>query len=346
MIFLRFNGRDDNLGDKLIFTYLKAELNRHDEVYLFGKSPKDSVQKALRFREAFYLAVRYRLKGRRVLVFHPPGARFLPKDPKKPGLKELIKDRTILLAWSLIGVKLHVTGISIGEKFNSDHYKRFKTIGVRDKRSVELLSGIGKNVKLCPDMAFLKLPTLNEVLQTKVLVSLRKETPDNSYESTYEAELRSGLTSVLRAFIDRQWSIGFFANVIEDRDFNISLCSEISCSDAPIHYVESMPDDLDYEKYFAGVGAVVSNRLHVLLPAMSEGLLVIALISRSHQKIINLFSTFGFDRFIVYTDDSEDLIASKVNELLNQQFSVRKENYEELCTLKRDVENYISSVVS
>jgi polysaccharide pyruvyl transferase WcaK-like protein len=344
MIFIKFNGRDDNIGDKLIFSCLYAELKRYDDVYVFGSSPNDFGQKALRFREALAKAVVCKFRGRGAFVFHPPGARFLPKEPRKPKLKDRVKGKLILLIWSLAGAKLHITGISLGEQFDAGHYKRFETIGVRDKRSAELLSGIVKNVNLCPDMAFLRLPARKMSGDDMVFVSLREETPDDSYDPNYQLALKVALSSALTPFFDREWGASFFSNVIEDRNFNIDLSNEYA-SRYDVNYVDKMPVDLDYKSFFEGYGAVVSNRLHVLIPAMSEGLLPVALVSRTHSKIINLFCSYGLDQFLIYTDESTDRITARVTDLLDRQESLLSENYVKLCQLKSEVENYIASIV-
>lgn len=348
MILITFNNRNDNLGDKLIFSCLYAELQLHDEVYVFGNSPNGFEQKALRLREAFVKAFIAKLKGHKVFVFHPPGARFLPKNTVNSRLSKRLKDKAIFFIWSLIGAKLHVVGISIDERSGAERYKRFKryeTIGVRDKRSVELLSEVVKSVNLTPDMAFLRLPLKKTTFETKVFVSLRQETPDDRYDSNYKPALETSLNSALTPFFDKQWHIGFFANVIEDQLFNLTLSRDFSRTYSCVDYVNDMPIDLNYTKFFEGYGAVVSNRLHVLIPAMSEGLLPIALVSKAHSKIINLFSSYGLDQFIVYTDDDAACIIRKVTDLMGHQERSRNQNYSKLCALKSEVEDYIASVV-
>lgn len=349
MILITFNSRDDNLGDKLIFSCLYAELERHDEVYIFGNAPEGFKQRALRLREAFIKAFIYRLKGNKIFVFHPPGARFLPKININPKLKKRLKDKAIRFVWSLVGAKIHVTGISLDERIGADRYKRFKqyeTIGVRDKRSLELLSGIVRNVKLTPDMAFLRLPSKRVDFETKVIVSFRQETPDDRYDSSYKSALETSLNSALAPFFNNLWVFTFFANVIEDKPFNTALSKEFARTHNEVSYIDNMPVDLNYTKFFEGHGAVVSNRLHVLLPAMSEGLLPIALVSKTHSKIINLFCSYGLDQFLVYTDGSTDSITAKVTDLLDREESLRSENYVKLCQLKSEVENYIASIVA
>ncbi len=349
MILISFNSRNDNLGDKLIFSCLYAELELHDEVYVFGNSPDGFKQKALRLREAFVKAFLARVKGHKVFVFHSPGARFLPKNTVNPKLVKRLKDKAIFFIWSLIGAKLHVVGISIDERSGVERYKRFKryeTIGVRDKRSVDLLSEVVKSVNLTPDMAFLRLPLKRTTLEAKVFVSLRQETPDDRYDSKYKPALEASLSSALTPFFDKQWNISFFSNVIEDQPFNLSLSRDFSSTNNYVDYVNDMPVDLNYTKFFDGYGAVVSNRLHVLIPAMTEGLLPVALVSKAHSKIINLFSSYGLDRFLIYTDDNAGCITEKVADLLDQQDELRNQNYSKLCALKAELKKYIASVVA
>jgi len=348
MILITFNSRDDNLGDKLIFSCLYSELQRYDEVFIFGSSPLGSRQKALRLREAFAKAFVHRTKGHRIFVFHSPGARFLPKNAMNPKLAKRAKDKITLLIWWLLGAKFHVVGISADERYVVKRYKlfeRYKTIGVRDKESLSLLSRIVNSATLVPDMAFLRLPSKRAVFDTKVIVSLRQETPDDQYNVNYKPALEFSLNSVLLPFFNKQQSVSFFANVMEDQSFNSALALDFSKTQRHVNYVEIMPIGLDYNAFFEGYGVVVSNRLHVLIPAMSAGLLPVALVSKAHSKIISLFCSYGLDRFLVYTDESSDSIHAKITELIDRQEHLRSENYKKLCQLKSEVEGYIETVV-
>lgn len=348
MIFITFNSRNDNLGDKLIFSYLFSELQRHDEVVIFGSSPAGFKQKALRLREAVAKAFFNRIKGHKTCIFHSPGARFLPKKTMNAKLPKIIKDKIVLAVWSLLGATFHVVGISTDERYVAKRYgrfKRYKTIGVRDKESLEVLSGIVGCATLVPDMAFLRSPSMRDDFQKKVIVSLRQETPDDQYDVNYKPALESSLTSISVPFFKKEWSVSFFANVMEDRSFNNSLALEFSKSQRQVNYIENMPIDLDYSTFFQGYGVAVSNRLHVLIPAMTEGLLPVALVSRKHSKIISLFRSYGLDQFLVYTDENSDDIQSKITDLIDWQEQLRCDNYKMLCLLKSQVENYIDTVV-
>jgi len=349
MILISFNSRDDNLGDKLIFSCLLEELNKHDEVYIFGSSPNDFENGPLRLRQAFAKALAFRLKGSEVLVFDSPGARFRPKMVLKPKVSRKIKDKITDMVWSLIGVKFHVVGISMDERTGVDPYRRmrrYSSIGVRDKKSLELLSGVVNCVNLVPDMAFLRSPSMKELFDSRIAVSLRQETPDNQYDSTYRSALEQALNLVLHFFTDEKWSVRFFSNVIEDRQFNSELSNKFSRMHGDIEYIDEMAVDLDYQRFFGGYSVVLSNRLHVLIPAMSAGLLPIALVSRSHSKIIDLFYSYGLEQFLVYTDQDAVDILESISYLIRNQNILRHKNYERLRLLKSEVETYISSIVS
>lgn len=348
MILISFNSRDDNLGDKLIFSCLYSELQRHDKVFIFGSSPAGSKRRALRLREAFAKAFLYRTKGDRVFVFHSPGARFLPKHAMNPKFSKRVKDKITVAIWSLLGAKFHVVGISTDKRYVAERYgrlMRYNTIGVRDKESLDVLNRVVDSASLVPDMAFLRLPSKRAKFETKVIVSLRQETPDDQYDANYKPALESSLTSVFVPFFNNQWSVSFFANVIEDQSFNNALALRFSKIQSHVNYIERMPIDLDYGTFFAGYGVVVSNRLHVLIPAMSEGLLPVALVSRTHSKIISLFCSYGLSQFLVYTDESNDNIQEKITNLIDRQEHLRGENYKKLCQLKSEVVSYIETVV-
>ncbi len=341
---MKFNGRHDNLGDRLIFSCLYNELKRYDKVEFFGSDKSDFIQSPLRFREAFLKALKCYLKGQKVLVFHPPGARFLPREAQKKSKAEKFRDKTTLLAWSLLRAELHIAGISLGKEFDSQHYKRFKSIGVRDKESQISLLDVGINANLCPDMAFLRPPKLPATARQNIMVSLRKETPDDYYDSAYSQLLKPAISLALEACSMLESEICFFSNVEEDREFNVELVAELKTSGLPANYIEESPTDLDYSWFFRDNGVVISNRLHVLLPAMSEGVLPIALVSKDHYKVVNLFKTFGFEEFLVYVEEGAE-IKDKVAHLLKYRGRLQKENYDKLCKLKRQVEAYLSSVV-
>ncbi len=345
MILMKFNGRHDNLGDRLIFSCLYNELKQYDEVYFFGTEQSEFIESPLRFRQAYFKAIMSFFRGSKTIVFHPPGARFLPRKVVAKSKAERLKDRIMLLAWSLVRVELHITGISLGQKFDSQHYRRFKSIGVRDRESQHWLSQAGVQSNLCPDMAFLRLPRAPNRDGRQVMVSLRRETPDDFYDSAYSALLKKGLSAVLDAFAGREEKATFFSNVNEDREFNIELVAELTASEMALVYLEDCPQDLDYSRFFKNTGVVISNRLHVLLPAMSEGLLPIALVSRKHYKIVNLFCSFGLDEFLIYVEECES-IKEKVIKLLDNQNQLRNENYEKLCELKKQAETYISLLVN
>ena len=74
MIFLKFNSRDDNYGDQLIFECLYRELIQYDDVCFLASAPQYLNVEPVRFREAFIAALKLRFfKAKSSIVMDPPG---------------------------------------------------------------------------------------------------------------------------------------------------------------------------------------------------------------------------------------------------------------------------------
>lgn len=344
MIIAKFNGRHDNLGDQLIFACLCEELSKHKELYIWGKEEIPHARGKLRTRHALLKIAQLRMKGTRSALFHPPGAHIRPKVPEKKALSRELQDRFVSLFLSLFQCSLHITGISISEKVDLSQYGRYRTIGVRDSRSKNLLSSYRNDVKLCPDMAFLRPVKKPKTSAKGVVLSFREETPDNGYCTSYKELLLEAIETVLDCFHKHDISTSFFSNVIEDETFHRQLAARTSESKATA-YREERPENLDYERFFDEDGIVVSNRLHVLLPAMSEGLLPIALISRNHYKIIDLFTTFGFEKYLIYVEQCQSDIKTQLYKILEQREKLQEENYKALKNLRNQTSDYIQEIL-
>lgn len=344
MIFASFNGRSDNFGDILIFRNLYAELVKYDQVYLLGPPVPELDAQALRFRDAFFLALKEQFFQRKpVLIVGSPGARFTPKRHEPVRFLWSVRRRATMLLWRLVSAKFHVAGISVDSRIDVNDYKHYESIGVRDHSSLEKLSNVGVNASFCPDMACLAIPKLTDWVKKDVLISLRRESPDNNYASQYAQDLESALPKVIASMNDFASDIVFYAQVLEDQNYNKELSSCIY-SAKECRYLELFPKMDTYREVFQEHKFVISNRLHVLLPALSEGAVPIALISIGHSKIINLFTSYGFEWAIVYVD-SEVSVESQIMHLLRHCEKWRRDNYETMCELKSLVEDYIEKMV-
>lgn len=344
MIVAKFNGRHDNLGDRLIFSCLCEELSKHQELYVLGDDKFPHAQSSLRLREALLKIAKHRLRGERSFFFHPPGARFLPKVPVNESFARRLQDRFVLLFLRLFQCPIHITGISVGQEFDASHYKRFSSIGVRDHRSETLLSKHVNNVSLCPDMAFLRPVKAPKINQNHVALSFRNETPDDNYDLAYKDILAEAVRAVTEYLAETETVASFFSNVDEDGPFNRQLADDSASK--YVSYRKDRPDDLDYERFFVNDGIAISNRLHVLLPAMSEGLLPIALVSEKHYKIIDLFKTFGFDRHLIYAEQDAEDIKTRLRNLFAERERILEHNYKKLIELRLQTRSYIESVLT
>ena len=344
MIFIRFNGRNDNIGDRLIFTLLYNELILYDRVFIFGSAPFEIDDRPLRIREALFKAFINKVKGNKTLLFYPPGAHVVFRAEQHKTRFRLLKDKVILSLWMLSQTKIHVVGISVGEDFKQNNYKHFSSIGVRDLSSFDLLSRVSGVVKTCPDMAFLRMP--KEPKSSKnIIVSFRKATPDDGYSSRYGELLSEKVAVLISAFSNIDRKISFFSNVLEDKDFNLSLIQDNKSTNSDLAYIDELPINFDYEKFLSEYGVVVSNRLHVLLPAMSEGLLPIAVVSRNHHKIIDLFSSYGFEDFLVFVESSTDEFNATVSRIMENREFYQAEISLKLSRLREEVKGYIKGIV-
>lgn len=340
MIFLKFNNRDDNYGDQLIFECLYQELDQYDDIRFLASAPYYLDTVPIRFRNAFITALKLKLfKFESSVVIDPPGARFIPRVPEVLTQREKIKRWGMRKAWKVIGARYMVTGVSIDPFKNPDYYNIYDSIGVRDRVTYELLKHTHKNVFICPDMACLRVPKLklDSSVISPTIISLREQTPDDGYSNNYTSDLEAALAEILNTRIT---DFSFYSQVDEDINYNRDLSGRFSAD-----YKQGVPENFNYGKFLAGYGVVLSNRLHVLLPAMSEGLLPIVLISSRHTKLRSLFETYGWDDCLVYTDQPGSVV-DRVEQIIKQADRIRKRNYDSLINLRAEARAYIKNMIT
>ncbi len=340
MIFLKFNNRDDNYGDQLIFECLYQELVKYDDICFLASAPCYLNTVPVRFRTAFIRALKLRLfKFESSVVIDPPGARFPPRVPEILAQREKIKRWGIRKAWKVIGARYMVTGVSIDPFKNPKDYNIYDSIGVRDNTTYELLKHTHKNVFICPDMACLRVPQLklDSPVISSTIISLREQTPDDGYSNNYTSDLEAALAEILNTIIT---DFSFYSQVDEDINYNRDMSDMFS-----VDYKQGVPENFNYGEFLKDYGMVLSNRLHVLLPAMSEGLLPIVLISSRHTKLKSLFETYGWDDCLVYTDQPNS-VADRVRQIIKQADRIRKRNYDSLINLRTEARAYIKDMIT
>ena len=169
-------------------------------------------------------------------------------------------------------------------------------------------------------------------------MSFRSETPDNNYAQAHVGEVTETIEKAVSIVSERNYHCSFYSQVNEDEDFNSKFSNALGVAYLPNNIV-----NFDYKEYFVDFGVVISNRLHVLLPAMGCGIIPIALISRDHKKIESLFIAQGWEEYIVYTDE-----INRLSDLLcdiESNFSHHKaELYNSLLEAQRHAQRHIKLI--
>lgn len=337
MILLNFNNRNDNFGDQLISYLLHEELRKKNSVYYINSKPEIVDAIPLRIREVITAIIFRRLKGEKVLLIDPPCARVHIEKLANASFKK----RVIEFILKIIISERHVLSVSIDSRLNPDEFKIYNSIGVRDTPSLTFVKKHHNNVWFTPDMACL-LPTKKPNHQgNKTIVSFRETTPDNNYSTEYSEKIKLFLTKIFEALKTHTHpqQIYFYSQVEEDDKYNSDLSLKTN-HHSNILKIDKHKKELYYQELFNNCQYVISNRLHVLLPAMINGILTIALLSRTHNKIIDLLTTYGLDKTIVYVD-SETNIQEDIEQILLNKNAILIDQYEKLVQLNLQLKKYI-----
>jgi len=344
MILLKFNSRDDNFGDQLIFNCLYNELTKHKPVHLMSSAPNFVAEKPKRFREAFIQSLKAKILNREpVILIDPPGARFINDKLAPPSNSEKLKRAIIICLWKLIGARFITTGISVDPSININEFKHYRHIGVRDSESLAVLSKTLHQVAYCPDMACLRAPKIKTELKTsRYLISLREDTPDIRDGSSFETALSTRIKQLLEANNNIESAI-FYAQVEEDIRYNNELMEQTKCL-AELSFTQSTPINFDYTDLFKKIDIVISNRLHVLLPAFSEGLLAVALISKKHHKIISFYKTHGWEDYLIFVEDDD--LMTKLQSLIETWPTRKLGIFDQLTSLQKQAQIFIRDMIT
>lgn len=337
---MNFNNRNDNFGDQLISYLLYKELKLSNDVYFINTKPEIVDSRPLRIREALLKTILYRIKGKKVILLDPPCARVYFKNMPLPTIKNRIID------WLLQKciTERHVIGISIDHRLPSRSFDIYSTIGVRDNQSYVHISQSHNNVIFTPDMACLMPPKKQYEIGRKNIVSFRKDTPDNNYSSDYSERLSTSLPFIFKLLAASQSNTYFYCQVDEDYAYNSELSLKL-LNESHLLTVDKKQAELPYVSLFSDCEYVISNRLHVLLPAMIEGALAIALLSRSHKKIIDLLTSYGLDKTIVYLD-SDDEMEKSIQKIIANRNSILKVQYDKLNLLHTQLKYHLKSLTN
>ena len=215
----------------------------------------------------------------------------------------------------LLRVKFLRVGTSFGPihkyRINIERLKaKFYTLyGVRDQASVQLCAP--SNMAYFPDLAFIS-PDIypankDENDESYHFISFRAKFPDASVKEDYLSSIIEKLTKYVSTQKVRSIVIGY--QVPEDS----TPCELIyqALQQLPGIKVKYIPDVLELDEAIAIISKaemVLSNRLHIILPALISGVPHIALTdSAQHKKICALYDSIGANFVIHDVNDSKEV---------------------------------------
>lgn len=339
MIFITFNNRNDNFGDQLIFSLLYRELSGIQPIHILNNRPAIlKNEPILRLRKALKLAMIAKFSGERVFLLDPPCARLAPRFSKKSFI-EIIKMGVINSLWRVVGAEYCVVGISVATDLPKNTFNGYKLIGLRDKNSLKQISRLHRHASYCPDMACLMDVKRKAYRQNgRIIMSFRRDVPEEQLSDSSDKVLASidELINTETNLIDID-DVSFYAQVNEDIEYNRQLGISLLHRDDLI--ISDAVEETYYASLFDDCRLVISNRLHVILPAMLEGVAVIALISKSHAKIVNLLTSYGLEDNILYI---EDVMGGDYVSLGKWEYQkIMNDNYEKLSVIHNYTKKYL-----
>jgi polysaccharide pyruvyl transferase WcaK-like protein len=302
LFVLKYNNRNDNLGDQIIFRALTSALGQYGRTVTHGSVP--SFAAGLRVESAGWRAhlVRAwtRARGGSIFQVLSPGAALwmppappVPPPPTRPVRRfpPWLSGRPIALGRSVIP--------------EADHSwcRDAAWVGVRDDESLRALRDAGyANATYFPDLAFLvqREPVATPASRSAIALSFRNRIPEDHHSSEYERHLTNAIEAILSSVdsADRSGAVGFH-QVEADAQFVETICQA--------HGLQCAPEMLtlsSYASFFAGAAIVLSNRLHCLLFGARYGAVPVALTMNRHSKVVSLFRTVGWNSLVLDVTDA------------------------------------------
>ncbi|MBV1929197.1 MAG: polysaccharide pyruvyl transferase family protein [Gammaproteobacteria bacterium] len=310
----------ENLGDLLINQQLIGWLKDYASIVIEEKDVPNDFLYAVAGRSVVKASsnpAKYAIKSKTFylsnLLSNPKvdGIVLSPGHLGNSNIRLNIKKGLVLLVSLYLrtrGVRTYRVGVSLGhigimggiiESFST---LIFEVYGVRDKYSQRKLLPFAR--KLCvivPDLSFLAAGTL-ESLSTnvkhadKVVFSIRGDRRPPNSSKTYEKQIYNDIP--LQA--SRKFNqVLCYSQVAFDRDEQRKLERLLSEHGHATNIAEEYCSIETAASHLADAKAVISNRLHVLLPAMMLGTLALCIGSyHLDAKIFAIYEDMGLDDLI------------------------------------------------
>lgn len=320
----------NNRGDLLINRALIARARDIGKVAVVTKGiPKPFLSKlGLAENEmysSFWQCFKSNFGKRKLVKVGIPGHNFGKPSANAQSYFELIY--TALFKF-ILRVEFIRIGTSVGNldksaiKIEKLKAKLYKIYGVRDNFSYNLFSPSA--ISYFPDLAFLSKDFELNNQKSKhlkkipyIFLSFRPSFPDAEISYDY----LNAIIKNLLVFIERREEnlIKVAFQVPEDRTPCFAISKAISALEGKT--VEFIDETLELDEsidIIANANLVVSNRLHVLLPALMSGVCHIALTDlRHHRKLVSLYETIGAGFALQDINSIEPLTLTTENEREN-----------------------------
>ncbi|MBF7072160.1 polysaccharide pyruvyl transferase family protein [Glaciecola sp. MH2013] len=330
-----------NNGDLLINKALINTLKKYGKVKVVSSHLPASFLKELHLNDeeqihSFLGCVLDNIFKNRVFKVGIPGHSLESQPEYISGFLQCIK--TAFLRY-VLRVRFLRVGTSFGpipsfklsvERFKSKMYELY---GLRDNESVKMCNS--SSMKYFPDLAFLSTDivetNLNPADNDICFLSFRSKFPDAETSSDYLQKITSKITSFLENSSFRKVVIGY--QVVEDKETSLEIFNSLSgLQGIEVVNVEDMLDLKEINEIISKSSLVISNRLHVLLPALISGIPHVALTDiRLHKKIKSLYETIGAGFVLQDVTDEANIEISSYNckkgllELSKQQKNIANE---------------------
>lgn len=313
-IYFFSHNKTHNLGDELINDLLEDNLNSFGKTHRKKKGRFASASLVL---QAIASALRSCVFGNdRVYFFLPPGHTF------SKGFFLTLKQAAQLATAGvlcLLRVRVVKMSFSVGPFNKLDAFleknlgKLCHFYGPRDKRSLDLSHHIGiKSAKICEDLAWLLNFTPKSTPPDCLILSFRKSTYSGDQDYGNTRAFQQNLLEAVKALTqDTTLKIILSCQVEEDLEYMIEIGNFLNQNEIECLVLPSKLSVNSALELYATAAYVVSNRLHVLLMAMSQDALAIPLINiRKHRKISGLFEDAHLGMTMIDTTrfSKEDLI--------------------------------------
>jgi len=282
----------------------------------------------------------------------PPGHMFRRKSLR--GYWHSISFTLFLLALRLRGTRVMLMGVTISTDQLSGPLLWLERLqarlhhlhSVRDssvhRRLIEL--GVSQN-KLVPDLFLLATPDAPPVSQRhvevrdhlRIVLSLRSEIPEAKDKAKYREMVKRRVLELVQSLPnDAEVILSFQVEV--DEGFMAEIFKELS-GDSRVSLREACETVESARELYSSATAVISNRLHCLLYAVTLGTPAIPFSDqKDHQKLRGAFEDFGLIDWFYDIHQEPGLVVARLHEIVNDEWATRSEIFEVASELKRKVE--------